>query len=1104
MKPVHIIQLCFALFFILVSSVYPENNADIYTSDFSGETQKEKAFLTKLRQDETKIDLAIKNTKALIDQSRNKPYLPELYLRLADLYVEKSRVTFFIRKALKKEPLSKLESLPADALKNQAIEIYQRILDHFPGFDQLDKVHFFMAHEFREMGKVKEMVVHYRTIIQKYPQSPYVPETYLLLGDHYFKSQNLDMAQTHYSTIIQYPQSPAYAIAQYKLGWCYINRADFQSAIKRFETALKSSENQDTTDIDTYRHVDIRLESLVDMAYCYVDCYKEHSPQSAVAYFESYAWSLASYMASLEKLATRYFIKKKWAHSAAIYRKLSDLCDDADKLLAYAQKIFECVRETHNYDQVAFDVQMIVNALEKQRYASHISSEDKLKKEKEYEIFAREMITQRHETARTNKDMTAFKEAADAYMAYLDFFHLSPVIWDMKNNCAESLFASEQFMQAGKYYETLYRTAPPETINRQNVLYAAITAYYHALKNKDQFNDYEKNYCRQGLLTTGKIFINEYPDTEHVADVRFNMAWITFDEGNYDTAINAFKTFIAAYPNGRASRAAIHLILDAFYMKEDFKALVNFGNEIIANPEITHTQLKQDVSDIVASAEQKIVSSLSLSAIDDWEKGRSQMFSMAQKHSNTALGEKALIALLGTALEKNDLHTFFSAGKTLIEKFPQSSHRENFLNLLIQTSMTIGNYRLLVQYLEIFCNAFPDHSDTPILSAQAALIYQISGNHISANNLYKKKVEQGKNIDDILFRWANNLIESKQLSDAISVLKNYYLRLSKKGQIVANAMMAGLFYQLNQKEHAQPIYQQLYPLLKTQADSYIRDALLEMLFYSTINDYSVYLSYQMSDKLDPERFKQKQTQFVQLQKKFNLFLTYPSPKWVLAACAHLYTIYTDFAKFLRNSPVPDMAESEKKKYLTLIDKKARAYEQSAAQYKQTFHERLQKWSMCEPEIISWIQMIAPKETPQGPFSEKTPDVDQSIELMPPKDLIPLYEQRAASPNALTPLMTLATAYMDRNDLGQVFLLCADGIRMNNITDQQKSDLLTIQGKVCLFQQKDRMAQSLFQKALDINPNNLNVRHAYEALLKHYGYSYLPHYSSIPYKKRQEQ
>jgi len=1092
MKQKYLIQWNVVVLLFLISVAYAQKPADTYILDYSGESQKEKAFLKKLRQDETKIDLAIKNTKVLINKSRNKHYLPELYLRLADLYVEKSRVTYFIRKSIKKEPLSRLEVLPSDGLKNQAIEIYQRILDHFPNFEQIDKVHFFMAHEFREMGKIKEMVVHYRNIIQSYPDSSYVPETYLLLGDHYFKSQNLDMAQTHYSKIIQYPQSPAYAIAQYKMGWCYINRADFLSAIKRFETALISSKHQKTADIDTYRHVDIRLESLVDMAYCYVDCYKKHTPKTAISYFKSFAWSLSSYMAALEKLAKRYFIKKKWAHSAAIYRKASELCEDADKLLGYAQKIFECVREIHVYDQVALDVQIIVKALEKQRYASHISTDDKFEKEKEYEVFAREMITQLHETARKTKNMAAFKEASDAYIAYLDFFYQSPVLWDMKNNCAESLFASEQYMKAGKYYETLYQDAPPEKIDKQDVLYAAITSYYHALKNKTktQFNAYETNYCRQGLLASGKMYVNEYPDSEHVEDVRFNMAWISFDEGHYDTAINEFKTFIMAYPDGRASRAAIHLILDAYYIKEDFKSLVRFGNEIISNSEITNSQLIKEVSDIVASAEQKIVYSLSLSAIDDWEKGRSQMFHMAQKHSNTGLGEKALVALMGTALEKNDLQTFFSAGKTLIQKFPQSKQLENHLNLLIQTSMTIGDYKLLVQYLEFFCNTFPDHVDTYMFIEQAASIFQINGNHTKANNIYKKQVfekNKEKNIDGILFQWAKNLIGNKQLPEALSVLKNAQLLLSNNGQIIARARQATLLFQLEQNDQAQRIYQQLYPLLKTQKNSDVRDAILEMIFYSTLKDYANYLSCKMSDKLDPELFKQKQSQFVKLQKVFNELIQYPSPKWVLAACAHLYSIYLDFSQFLKESPAPEMAEAEKEQYQKLIEKKALAYEQSAAQFKQTFNERIQKWALCDPEFISWMKMIDPNNAPQGPFSEKIIDINKSMELIPSSELMDLYEKRAKSPNALTQLMSLAQAYMDRKEWGQAFLLCADGMRMDRISDIQKSALLTIQGHVCLVQQNDRMAQSIFKKAIDLNPENQEAQSTHEALMRHYGY-----------------
>ncbi|MBF0449262.1 MAG: tetratricopeptide repeat protein [Candidatus Magnetomorum sp.] len=1083
--------LCIGILFSGGSVESSDDTSDTYVLDFSGETQEEKAFLKKLRQDERKIDLAIKNTRALIERSKNKPYLPELYLRVADLYVEKSRVTFFIRKAEKKQPLTKLEALPANALKNQAIEVYQRILDHFPDFDQTDKVHFFMAHEFRELGKIHDMIVHYRAIIQSYPHSQYVPESYLLLGDHYFKSQDLDIAQTHYSEIINYPDSPAFSIAQYKLGWCHINRAEFQKAIKRFETALASAENQQTTDIDTYRRVDIRMEALIDMAYCYVDCYKDYPPETALSYFQSFSWSLPSFIASLEKLGKRYFIKKNWHHSAVIYRKLSELQEDAETLLTYAQSIFECVREMNAYDQAAFDVKIIVKALEKQRYTTHIPETEKQEKEKEYEVFAREMITRLHDTARSKKIPKAFEQASEAYIVYLKFFQKSPVFWDMTANCAESLFASENFFEAGQYYERLYQEGTGD-MDKKNVLFSAMTAYYHALKSKDQLNAYEKNYCRQGLLSTGNIYVAQYPDAAEIQDVRFNIAWIAYDEGHYDTAIVEFKSFIDAYPNGNAARAAIHLVLDAFYMKEDFKALATFGKSVMTNPSITNETLKSEVAGIVASAEQKLVYSLSLSAIDDWEKGRSQMLSMAQKNTDSTLGEKALLALLGPALENKDLHTLFQAGNTLIESYPNSDHHEKTLILLIQTAMTMGHYQLLAHYLKIFCVAFPEHKDTLLFLEQASQIYQRLGDASTENDLNQQLFQQyshqaSEKIDPFVFQWTDHLITQNKKAEALLIFKKALPQMSKAGQSVATVKMASIYDQLNQTDLAQKLHKKLLPLLKTTKDQVLLDALLEMVFYHVSRTYDTYMNCQLSDHLDEKIFQQKQALFSSLQKEYTDMLAYPSPHWVLAACAHLYQLYHEFARFLRQAPTPDMGESEQKQYLVLIEKKAQSYDTTAKRFQKTFLDRSQTWAMCTTQLLPLFQMIQEDtKTTQTAFSQK-PIPTKTLDIMPSTELIPMYQKRMDLPEALTPVFMLAKAYMVREEWGQVYLLCDNGLAVDHLSKKNRSTLLTIQGLASLYQRHDQTAQSLFENALNTDPMNIDARINLVGLLWHYGY-----------------
>jgi hypothetical protein len=100
------------LFILTGLSLYADEAIeDIYKTTDKEEEQKQ--FVIKLNQDNRKIDLAIDNTKLLIDRSRSKPYVPELYMRMAELYIEKSKIVYFIQKEKignqKESSLSKFE-----------------------------------------------------------------------------------------------------------------------------------------------------------------------------------------------------------------------------------------------------------------------------------------------------------------------------------------------------------------------------------------------------------------------------------------------------------------------------------------------------------------------------------------------------------------------------------------------------------------------------------------------------------------------------------------------------------------------------------------------------------------------------------------------------------------------------------------------------------------------------------------------------------------------------------------------------------------------------------------------------------------------------------
>src|ERR1043166_6750977 len=130
--------------------------------------------LARLERDSAKVDKSIDVTRNLIDASDGEKYLPDLYMRLAELYVEKSRIVFFqVLEEAHADDKAVVETPLARLWKDEAIGVYRRILAEFPDYPDNDKVTFFLAHEYRELGNFPEMEAAYRSLADKYPKPPF-------------------------------------------------------------------------------------------------------------------------------------------------------------------------------------------------------------------------------------------------------------------------------------------------------------------------------------------------------------------------------------------------------------------------------------------------------------------------------------------------------------------------------------------------------------------------------------------------------------------------------------------------------------------------------------------------------------------------------------------------------------------------------------------------------------------------------------------------------------------------------------------------------------------------------------------------------------------
>jgi tetratricopeptide (TPR) repeat protein len=1076
--------------------------SDHYVYEQKDTAAEKKRYVVKLEQDKQKCELAIINTKTLIGRSKNRPYLPELYLRLAELYIEKSRLAFFLRKSQQDDGGQRsLDQYESNMLKQQAIEVYQRILDDFPNFPFADKVRFFMAHEYMELGQTDEMIRQYQTLIGQFPDSQYTPEAHLLLGDYYFnEKQDVEQSTRHYEAVLKYPQSSAVAAARYKLAWCKINVMDYAGALALFEASVESPQAAGELDIDTYRRVDVRLESLIDMAYCYPEVYKSATPEQAIAYFKRFAWSRPVYTMVLEKLAYRYYVKKQWPHAAPIYRELATIRQDPEKLLEYAKNIFECVQAMGTYRHAEKDVAIIVRALESQIYSPHTKAADKEKLVKDYELFARDIITHLHARARQTNSLADYTVVADAYKQYLDFFTKSPAIQQMAGNYAEALFSCGRYLEAGKQYEKIAPVATVDAGQRRESLYSAVISYYRALKdNKEKLNFYHAAYAREGLRSVGKIYAAEYPRSSHTPDVLFNVAWVSYDAGDYGQAIEDLSSFVSQYPRHPGAPAAVHLVMDSFHLLENYQGMIAYGKSILASSVIQDSKLKQEVARIVQGAESRVVSSMTMAAMDDWENTRQDLMQVVDKGGKTQMGEQALNALVITSRDKRDLPTLFDAGNKLIHTYPDSDKAENTLGILIDTSISIGQLRLLAEYMETFSRRYPRNENSTQFMLQAARIREGLGQYARANQNYRSYLGRQRTgsggQDDVVFAMVDNALKMDNNNAALSALDSYQGRLSGSGRVRAQAQMAVLNLKADRRsqtqKHGREALQAYRPEMGDR-DPLLRDLVAEVAYNNVYANSGRYYKLHLKNVIDNKVVAEKAKQLQTLEQGYQRVLTYKSPAWALKACFRANEINAEFADFLMKSPLPkDLTAEQKAQYRNLIQQKAQAYSDKSRQYLKTCVELAEKWEICDPSLSGYYY---PAEKPQGrenllgAVAGHTTGTEIGRQALHESVIAALYGKLLASPKDSRLQFELAKAYLKKGDFRQAALVAQNCLnKLDGGQRALKAELLNLLGLTYLDSGQDPLAKETFKQALAADPSLAAAKVNLAGIYRHYGH-----------------
>jgi TolA-binding protein len=609
---------------------------------------------------EAKRDEQIKDIKDLLGKMKPEdPRRGELVFRLAEIYWNKSK--FIYQKEFKtfdetyqkwvdngrngKEPSLQGFTSESEAYKKQALQNYAIILEKFADYPRLDEVLYIMAFNQYEAGKTKDAIDNYSQLIRQYPKSEYVSDSYLALGEHYFKGNDLPKATKAYSKAydkgIEDKRRSVYNYARYKLAWCDYNAQEFAKALDKFK-AVVAEENKASGkkgEESGPKGVQLKREALNDMVltYSHLDATKE-----AYDYLKKEAGQQEAYRL-VGKLAAVYKNEGKHALEVDTLRMLINIDPDNTQAPDYQSAIVLAYSNLGDRPAVRKEVTRLVELYRPgsswwRKNESNAALVDRARTVAESRM--RELVTDYHRYAQKFKKVDDYETAADIYSQYLQAFPDSENAYRLNFFYAELLWDLGNWREAAKQYdgvvkrdgkgeytrtsaynsvlawEKIVKKEPPPIFKDGKILSATACSEADLKKGKcaqktdqidkkkvelENFEKGKKDYSPQkipedevSLAAACDAYVSAVPDNkgdaklkEELINVKFKSAYIYQSHYHFDEGAKRFGELIDRWPDSEAARKGADQILDSYDAREDYLALEKWSRDFAKRKELT-------------------------------------------------------------------------------------------------------------------------------------------------------------------------------------------------------------------------------------------------------------------------------------------------------------------------------------------------------------------------------------------------------------------------------------------------------------------------------------------------------------------------------------
>ena len=486
---------------------------------------------------------------------------------------------------------------------NEAIVLYQQLLERFPLYERNDQVLYQMSRAYEEMGDVENAMKVMNRIVKEYPTSRYLDEVQFRRAEYYFTRKKFLDAEDAYGSIVKIgANSSYYDLALYKLGWTFYKQEMYERSLEFFMALLdykisigydfEQTENKiDKKRVDdTYRVISLSFSNLSGV-------------ESIASYFDKVGrkpYEIGVY----SNLAEHYFVKRRFGDAAITYNSFVERNPFHKVSPHFHMRVIEIYKQGNFPKLVIAGKRNFSSSYGvKSEYWRHFDIKANPKVVENLQTNISDLAVHYHALYRNiqfaSQQQTNYDEAAHWYREFIDSFPKDEKTPKMHFQLAEMLLQGKEYGNSAREYERVaYNYLSHE--NSSAAGYAAVYAFRENLKIASVP---ARPAVMQEVIRSSLKFADAFPKHDKATIVLAAVADDLFEMKDYGLAILTAKKIIDNYADAELKfrRGAWMIVAHSSYETAQYSEAEHGYAQVLLLTDIKHKDRESLVNNLAAS-----------------------------------------------------------------------------------------------------------------------------------------------------------------------------------------------------------------------------------------------------------------------------------------------------------------------------------------------------------------------------------------------------------------------------------------------------------------------------------------------------------------------